>query len=189
MDIGSILVGGALGGLISWWVTGVYYRKSSQVMESTLKSEIRKLRNSDSLFEFEKALESSAWTKDVIDDKCLWTSESNHKFQIDTSDSGTDFYEAWTRHFPHNVGRKFELLLKINGNPIKKLYFIDIDGGRYTLPLPELILVDEEPVYFWRTNHISYKIAKVIGNFYRYKALEQVAAFTKVEMVNEGRNS
>ena len=51
------------------------------------------------------------------------------------------------------------------------------------MPLPDLTLVNDEQVFSWYKDEIDVLIAEIIGNYYRYNSIAQVAKFTKVELV------
>ena len=83
--------------------------------------------------------------------------------------------------FPDQNTCLFYIDLKIGSTIIKSLPFISADGGRYTLPLPEQLIVDKEAIYSWEPDSIEVKIAELIKNYYRYNSLKEVAEFTGVE--------
>lgn len=65
------------------------------------------------------------------------------------------------------------------------LLFINLDGGRYFLPLPEVRQEGEEKWgYYWTRDSIEYKVSKVIGEFYLFRDLEAFAEWKKMEILD-----
>jgi len=188
MNIASLLISGGLGGVISWWLTKHYYIKSSKELEENLDEVTRKLSSQETLEEFERLLEQSEWEVDHQGMEPVYVCRAKPTFQFDMKGEGDDFYEDWMKVFPDKNGKVFDLNLKINGITVKTIRFISADGGKYTLPLPEVYLVDDEQAFVWRKNTLGYKVAAVIGNFYRCGSLEEVGRFTGVDVYTDQRH-
>ena len=187
MEIGTLIIGAILGGIPSWFISWHYAKKSNEELIVSLKRQTNELSSSSSFNNFERMLRNSEWRKEFINEEECWVCERDNTFQIHKGDDRRPFRERWTEVFPDQNGSMFEVHLKIQGTTIKSYHFISGDGGRYTLPLPELVVVDEDPSYHWNIDSVEAKIAEIIGNFYRYNTLAEVAAFTKVNL-NRGAN-
>ena len=182
MDIGTLIIGALLGGIPSWFISKYFANKSSKELASSLKNQTNQLNSKATLANFEKMLRSNEWVKEHEGHNAIWVCEKNRLFQMHIGDDDRKFCEKWTKVFPDQYTTMFHIDLKVQGTIINSLPFISADGGRYTLPLPELIVVDDEPSFYWDPSSIEYKIAETIGNFYHYDSLEQVAGFTNIEL-------
>ncbi len=189
MDISSLAAGAALGGIISWWITKHYYVKANKELENSLAKVTRTLANQDTLEEFEKLLVEAQWEKNFEGYEPVYVCKSKPTFQFDMRGDRDDFYEDWMKVFPNKSGKAFDLHLKIGGTVVKSLRFISGDGGNYTLPLPEVYLVEGKQAFVWRKNSLGYKIATVIGNFYRSSSLEEVGEFVGIDVITEQRHA
>ncbi len=189
MDIPSLLAGAGLGGIISWWVTIHYYVKANKELEDSLSAQTQKLANPETLEEFEKLLVQAEWETNYEGQELVFVCKSKPTFQFDMPGEREDFYEEWMKVFPDKNGRAFDLNLKIQGTIVKTLRFISGDGGRYTLPLPEVYLVNGKQAFVWRKNSLAYKVASVIDNFYRSDSLEEVGQFVGIDVITEQRHA
>jgi len=132
---------------------------------------------------FEKYLASSRWRKEMIGGTELWICEEDETYQIESKDDYEEFSEEWTQVYPDQLGSgRHSINLKINGCPIKELYFIYCDGGRISVPLPQIEFSDNKQEFYWDKKSIDYKIGKIIGHFYIYNSLEGVAQMSKIEI-------
>ena len=185
MDFGSLIIGALLGGIPSWFISKAFSEKSSKELDQKLSKQASQLGASSSFINFERMLRTSNWRKEHINHNEVWICEANNTFQIVPSDDDRPFKEIWTTKFPDQNTSIFHINLTINGTIVKSLPFISGDGGRYTLPLPELAVDDKNtPSFYWSPNSVEVKVAEIIGNFYRYSSLKEVASFTGVEFHN-----
>ena len=127
-------------------------------------------------------LRSSKWRNEHIGHSEVWVCEDNNTFQIHQCDDDRDFSETWTKVFPDQSTKMFHINLMIGSTIVKSLPFISADGGRYTLPLPELALINGSQSFHWSPNSVEVRVAEIIGNFYRYSSIKAVAEFTKIEL-------
>lgn len=139
----------------------------------------------DSLNVFIMHLNNSTWRKENIDDSEVWICESDETYQIHSKDNYENFTETWTQIYPNKFGsKKHSVLLKIKGISIKEITFVYCDGGRISVPLPELEIINEKQIFYWDVNSLECKIGKVIGHFYIYNSIEGVARQSKIELRN-----
>ena len=183
MDAGPIFVGWLAGLVTSWAVAKVFAARSSRDLDDQLGRQTSALRANNSFVGFERMLRTAPWRKEWINERELWVCERNALFQFCRSEDRTGFAEAWTSVFPDQNGSRFYIHLMINGTIVRSLPFVSGDGGRYTLPLPDMTVVEDTPAFCWYTEALDVRIAEIIGEFYRYDSIAQVAKFTKVELV------
>ncbi|KPZ70357.1 hypothetical protein AN944_02429 [Shewanella sp. P1-14-1] len=179
----EIFIGWILGIISSWVIAKIFAKQSSSELESKLTKQTTKLNSATSFINFERMIRSGKWQREDIENDEVWVCESNNLFQFKRSEDREPFREKWTSVFPDQNGSRFHINLMINGIVVRSLPFVSGDGGRYTLPLPDLELMNEEQVFIWYRDDIDVLIAEIIGNYYRYNSIEQVAKFTKVELV------
>ncbi|MFT7158747.1 MAG: hypothetical protein ACI8Q1_003781 [Parvicella sp.] len=182
LDINSLVIGALLGGIPSWFISRYFSKESSKELIANLKRQDARSLTKNSFNGFETLLRTSAWTKEETDHSERWVCDKDNTFQFIRVDDDRDFKEKWTEVFPAQDARLFHIELKINESIIKSLPFICADGGRYTLPLPDRAVIDGEVNFFWSPSNVEYKIAEIIGNFYRSGSLKEVAAFTKIDL-------
>lgn len=188
MEISSLFVGSALGGFFSWLITKYYYDKANKELEKRFSKQAKKLVTKDTLEEYEKLLVQSEWEKNFEGQEPVFVCKLKPTFQFDMSGEREEFYEDWMKVFPDEKGTVFNLNLKIQGTTVKTLRFISGDGGRYTLPLPEVYLFQGKQAFVWRKNSLDYKVASVIGNYYRQNTLEEVGHFVGIDVITEKRH-
>jgi hypothetical protein len=95
------------------------------------------------------------------------------------------FTEPWTEgKFPDPSTGKRRAELRINDSVVKSVIFIDMDGGRYFVPMPEIAMVGDERVFYWVTNSTRFKVGKIIGTYYGDPTIEGVARHTGVRIVD-----
>ncbi|MFT6288374.1 MAG: hypothetical protein ACJA09_003134 [Alcanivorax sp.] len=170
-------------------LTKHYFDRANKELADSLATQTRRLENQETLEEFAKLLSQAEWEKNFVGQDPVFVCKSKPTFQFDMLGEREEFYEDWMKVFPDRNGRAFDLNLKIRGTTVKTLRFISGDGGRYTLPLPEVYLVDSKQAFVWRKNSLGYKVASVIGNFYRCDSLEEVGRFVGVDVITEQRHA
>lgn len=178
----DIFIGWVLGIISSWIIAKIFASKSSTELGSKLTEQTQKLSSATNFVSFERMIRSAKWKREDIGHDEVWVCESNSLFQFKRSEDRVEFREKWTSVFPDQNGSRFHINLMINGTVVRSLPFVSGDGGRYTLPLPDLALVNEEQVFTWYKDEMDVLISEIIGNYYRYNSIEQVAKFTKVEL-------
>lgn len=185
MDFGSLIFGAILGGIPSWFISKAFSKKSSKELDQKLSRQVSQIGMSSSFINFERMLRTSKWRMEHIDHNEVWICQANNTFQIVPGKENRPFKEIWTTKFPDQNTSMFHINLTINGIIVKSLPFISGDGGRYTLPLPELAVDNSKtPTFYWSPNSVEVKVAEIIGNFYRYSSLKEVASFAGVEIHN-----
>jgi hypothetical protein len=48
------------------------------------------------------------------------------------------FHEEWIKHFPDKSARSYDVEFRYRATVLRKLVFVSCDGGRYSLPLPQI---------------------------------------------------
>jgi hypothetical protein len=182
MDVMSLVIGAVFG-----WFTNKYFsKKTSDEFVRKIDQQTFNLSAATTFAAFERMLRTSKWRKEHIDNKTVWVCENDNTFQFSASDDNREFNESWTSVFPNQGTSMFHINLTMGGTIVKSLPFISADGGQYTLPLPEIKIIDGKQFFFWSSDSIEVKIAEIIGNFYRNRSLEEVAFFTKIELHTVG---
>lgn len=169
---------------MSWLITHRYYIKAGEDQKHELEQLSAKLRTKNTLADFEKMLESSKWSNEVIDGSEVWIAENDNTFQISQGERTRDFQERWTTVYPDGNSSGYPVYLKINNNIVKELTFISVDGGRIFVPIPELRPVSKNDVeYFWNMNSLEIKVCKIIGTYYIYEDIYGVAKRSRIALV------
>ena len=184
MEIILFVAGLLLGGLISWGITHRYYQKSTQDQRNALDQLSAELKPKNTLHDFEKLLDKDRWRKEFINDSEIWISEIDNTFQIEVGKRSSDFSERWTTVYPDSSSSSYPVYLKINGNVVKEFRFISLDGGRIFVPMPDIRMEHENPIYFWNLNSLELKVCMIIGEFYIYGDIFGIARRSKIEIVS-----
>lgn len=180
----TFAAGAAIGGLLSWLITHRYYIKSGADQKVELERLTATLKPRNTLQNFERMLESSEWTKSVIDHTEVWIADDDSTYQIEAGERSREFTERWTSVHPDPNSSAYPVYLKLNGTTIKELTFISMDGGRIFVPMAGVRQIDEKEVeYFWNLNSLEVKVCRIVGTYYRYENLEGVAKRSKVALV------
>ena len=182
MELLSLIVGALIGAIPSWFISKSFATASSKELEQKLKLQTSAIESASSFNSFEKMLRSSNWRNEYINNNKVWVCEKNNTFQIHMGDDHRDFKETWTSVFPDQNTSMFHINLTVNGIIIKSLPFISADGDKYTLPLPELEVFENNPNFYWSPNSVEVKIAEIINNFNTYTSIKEVANFTKINL-------
>lgn len=129
-------------------------------------------------------LNNFEWYKEFIDHEDIWFCKKDINYQIKTEFISNDFDEPWAKVYPDKTTGKHAVRLIINRNPIKELIFVSCDGGRIFVSWPDIEYKDEERLFYWDKNSISYKVMKIIGEYYIYDNIEGVAERSKIKIIN-----
>lgn len=141
------------------------------------------------LYNFDRFLqERTDWERRIIDDSevYFYTRDNNYKIvQGDTSIRDWEpRIEPWMNNFPDAYVSEWRVYLKYGENIIAEYSFVSCDGARYFIPLPKKRCAEPGEnfrcsrfEYIWNRGSTEYKIAEVIGRFYRYETMEEVARF------------
>lgn len=184
-DFLTFFAGLAIGGLLSWLIAHLYYVKSGADQKAELAKLQTALKPRNRLSDFEDLIRTSTWTKSVIANTEIWMADADNTFQIEQGKSTRDFRERWTTVYPDPNSTAYPVYLKINGTTIKELTFISMDGGRIFVPMTEIRLVSNgASEYFWNLNSLEVLVCRIIGNYHIYKTLEEVAATSKVVLID-----
>ena len=180
----TFCAGAAIGGLLSWLITHLYYLKASADQRNELQKLSDGLQPRNTLRDFENFLENSKWSKSVIDHTETWMADADNTFQIEQGESTREFQERWATIYPDPNSSAYPVYLKINGTIIKELTFISMDGGRIFVPMAGVRPASEGTVeYFWNLNSLEVKVCRIIGSYYIYKTLEGIARMSKVSII------
>lgn len=184
METVIFVVGLVIGGLVSWFIAHQYHLKAGEDQAKKLLELESRLKPKNTLRDFEFLLESSVWHKEFFDHTEVWIADDDNTFQIELGQKFRQFKEKWTDVYPDPNSSASPVYLKINGNVIKEITFISMDGGRIFVPLPDLKLLDDESVeYFWNLNSLEVKVCRVVGSYYIYNNLEGVAKRSKIKVI------
>lgn len=190
MDVPSLILGAVLGGIGSWLVARHFYRLSS---EDSSKQSALAARNEawqKTLGYFESMLIKGTWEKDEIDHQSVWICQEDTALRIESGDEFEDFIEPWTQNYPDKKSKRNSVYLKRNGQTLKELYFIHLDGFRITVPMPKVILhkgatqATPSQIFCWEKDSIDFKVGKVIGEYYIYEKIEEISRISGVDIVD-----
>lgn len=135
----------------------------------------------EGLQKFREYVSNAKWKKEFINNQEIWISEKNNLYQIEVGEKEKDFVEEWTKVYPDKLGSGlYNVNLKINGVPIKEMPFVYCDGGRISVPMPEVRIKDDKRIFYWNKNSLEFKIGELIGSFYIYENMEGVAKMSKI---------
>ena len=180
----SFLGGIILGALASWLITRYYYIKASKEQKGELQKLSDKLRQQNTLQDFEQLLGSSSWQETAINHSRIWVCDSNNTFQIEKGERARDLTERWTTVYPDRNSSAYPIYLKIGGVIVKELLFISMDGGRIFVPMAEVRPTGNDKVeYFWNINSLEVKVCRIVGDYYIYNDLEGIAKMSHVAIV------
>ena len=178
------ITGVVLGGLASWFITHIYYVRAGAEQREELDKLKKELKPRNTLENFERNLVEVDWGKSVIEFKEVWICLEDNTYQIHVGEQSTDFSERWTSVYPDQNAYSYPVYLKIANTTIKELIFVSVDGGRIFVPLPgQRPAADGEFDYFWNPNSLEVKVCRVIGSYYRYVDLEEVASRSGVTII------
>ena len=178
------VLGVIAGAACSWGITNHYYKKAAADQRQELERLRGTLKPRNTLSDFEHVLESSKWTKSLIDQHTIWICDDDNTFQIEESQERRDFREPWTTIYPDRSSSASPVYLRIGPVVVKELTFISMDGHRIFVPMAELRPVgDDEVEYFWNRNSLQVKVCKIIGEYYIYENLDGVARRSRVAIV------
>ncbi|MBE3064164.1 MAG: hypothetical protein IMZ69_04010, partial [Spirochaetes bacterium] len=165
-------------------ITYRYYKKAAAEQKEQLERLQSNLRPRNTLADFEHLLESSRWTKTLIDRRTIWVCDDDNTFQVEEGQQTREFRERWTTVYPDPNSSASPVYLRIGPVVVKELTFISMDGHRIFVPMPELRpLGDEEVEYFWNRNSLDVKVCRIIGQYYIYENLDGVARRSRVAIV------
>jgi hypothetical protein len=89
---------------------------------------------------------------------------------------GETFREAWSDRFPNHTASSYMVEFKYHTTILKQSYFVQCDGGRFLVPMPEIDTTTEPPTHFydmtkmyiptWRLlNHMQNHTEQDVANF------------------------
>jgi hypothetical protein len=184
MDIASLVIGTIAGGILSWWIAAIFYRRSTEDLRARLKQLSSDVERKDSAEYFEFMLTHGTWSHHSIAGRDTWICDERSVFKIVRNGDYEDFDEEWTRKPPDQRAQKSSIDLKINDSTVRSLDFISLDGGRYLVPMTTKRVLDGQPLYFWERDSLQFKVGRIVGHYYRFDNIEQTAQFLGVEIVS-----
>lgn len=187
MDLWSLLIGTALGAIVSWAITDKYFKRSTSDMRTHIGRLSDELKGTATLEYFEHLLTRNVWRRDVINHRETWIAQANNTFQIQVQDDKKPFQESWTAGFPDPKSFSYSVHLCINDVVVKKLTFVSMDGGRILVPRPEVIWVEDKPIYFWNPDSLHFKVGRIVGSFYIFEDIIGIAERCGIEINKEAR--
>lgn len=122
----------------------------------------------------------------------VWVCAEDANLQLVIDEGSKEpFSEAWIKRIAiygyanmdkSEFAYKYSVYLSLAGIPIYQLIFVSLDGGRYFVPLPQirqsekaLVSQEADPEFFWQRGTLAYKVAQIIGKYYRFESLEEFA--------------
>lgn len=185
MDWGSLIGGTVLGGAIGWYTAQYFYARSTTELKRGFQNQLRQLEKHDTLSHFEDLVANGTWHSERINNQTAWICDQKASFKIVEGDEFEPFTEEWTTKYPDQNTAKQMIDLRINDSTVKSLTFVNLDGGRYLVPLTKMLIgPDKKPVYFWDKDSIEFKVGRIIGTYYRFENIEEVARDLKIEIVS-----
>jgi len=77
----------------------------------------------------------------------------------------TNFYEKWINDYPDMENNaSYYVRLEFNSIILEKELFVDLDGGRYFVPVPKRIKVQNKMDYYY--DEIQIQLALIVGQIY-----------------------
>lgn len=144
------------------------------------------LTQARNLRRFEELLVSSPWSCEEINGKEVWVCNYDAFYQIEVGEQERRFSEEWTRVYPAaNESWLFNVTLTIQGVAIKQVSFVNCDGGRIRVPVPQCeVENDSIAYYYWVKDTLDWKLASLIGKYYIYKSIQEVARMSNIRIVS-----
>ncbi len=177
-------LGVVFGGLVSWLISHVYYKKGSRDQKQELDRLSSRLAPRTNLADFERLLEESSWTNTTLNGIEVWIADSDNTFQISRGDQEREFHESWTQKHPDKTASVYPVYLRINNVLIHELPFVAVDCGRIFVPMPQVEYSDnEEPKYFWSLSSLEVQVCNIIGHYYIHTNLIGVAKSSGIDVV------
>lgn len=178
------LLGVVLGGLVSWLISHVYYKKGSHDQKQELDRLSSVLAPRTNLADFEKLLEESSWTHTTLNEVEVWIADSDNTFQISRGEKEREFRESWTEKHPDKTSSLYPVYLRINNVIIHELSFVAVDCGRIFVPIPQVeYSKEEERKYFWSLRSLDVQVCNIIGHYYIHTNLIGVAKRSGIDIV------
>ncbi|MCE2473240.1 MAG: toll/interleukin-1 receptor domain-containing protein [Anaerolineae bacterium] len=150
----------------------------------------------DEFAKWKSLLQNGQWSKQELSTeqgyKTVWTSQDDMSYQIEDPDvvAVKNFSEPWATGFPDSHAYSYHVNLNVSGSTVKQELFVSLDGGRYSVPMPEQSEIksrDKSPElhYYYDRNSLKYLLGNVIGSYYPNFAtdLVQFAARKGIEIV------
>lgn len=182
-DIALLIAGIVLGGLVSWFISHVFYVKGSASQKLEFEKLIADIEAEKTIEYFESRLKDSNWESRYINNDEVWVNVPNNSLQIVTGKEPVDFSEPWTDKFPNPKSYSYSVYLRIANTIIKELQFISVDGGRIFVPIPKIEMNgDAERVFFWDSNSLEMTVCRIIGSFYIHKTIDRVATMAGIQI-------
>ncbi|WP_164856411.1 AlbA family DNA-binding domain-containing protein [Lujinxingia sediminis] len=106
--------------------------------------------------------ERSEWVH-VEDDSYIYHNKYPEFTICDGKGLNLDFKESWTVKFMSCRASSFEVELKYHSTILKRLVFVNCDGGRYRLPLPDPIHKDNGGGYKIEKDSLAFRVAHLFS--------------------------
>ena len=187
VDLGIGISGGAL---FSWLIARHFYKMAERDLRKESERSLKKLQWENTEAYFEAMLANGDWEDRHIDGIKQWVCKNDNNLSIEECDDSESFFEPWANKYPDQRAFKNTVKLKRSGQTIKELFFIDMDAHRITVPLPRVISPsggltgNASPIYYWDRSSVEYKVGMIIGDYYIYDGIEDVARFCGVDIVS-----
>jgi hypothetical protein len=90
-DFFTFFAGVAIGGLLSWLITHLYYKKAGKDQQDELKKLESKLKPANTLKDFVVLLDTGSWSAVVVENTDIWMADENNIMQIEQGECNGDY--------------------------------------------------------------------------------------------------
>lgn len=130
------------------------------------------------------------WEKRQINNSEIYFYKEDNNYRIEQAEEPTKDWsarESWMEVFPDQSITEYCVHLKYNESRIAEFTFLSCDGSRYFIPIPEKRCLKKgdswkclEWGYFWKRDSVEFNLGAIIGSFYHYSSLDEVADFCHI---------
>lgn len=189
MEMDSLIYGALLGGVLSRKITEHYHNKAGKELSQELDKLRSEARWKDGIGYFETMLVKGTWNVHNIAGQRTWLCNEDTNLKLIEDDPTDNFKEPWTENYADKSGSRSEVHLVRNGDPIKTLIFIHLDGERIIVPMPRVLGIKDRNgnvtsvTYYWERESIEYKVCSIIGKYYIHNNIETIAKLSGIDIV------
>ena len=97
----------------------------------------------------------AAWEKHHGESGLLYCKEAPEFTIVEGATLNENFREAWAEAYPDPSAWSLSIELRFHATVLRRLSFVDVDGGRYRVPMPEPVLNGRKAVTTWETSESS----------------------------------
>lgn len=136
---------------------------------------------------------NGVWEKRMIENTEVYFYKNDNNYKIKQADERNQDWtarESWMVNFPDSSIFEYKVFLKYGESQIAEFSFLYCDGCRYFIPIPKKKCIKQgddwhclEFEYYWEKESIEYNTGEIIGRFYHYTNLEEVAKFCGIKII------